>query len=76
MPSHPSANGKQVLRALEKFGFKVSRISRGSHHILRKAGQSSIVVVPVHGNQIVPRGTMQSILRQAGLDADEFFEMI
>jgi hypothetical protein len=35
MPSHPSLNGKQVIRVLEKLAFEVIRISEGSHHILR-----------------------------------------
>jgi predicted RNA binding protein YcfA (HicA-like mRNA interferase family) len=75
MPSRPSLNGKQIIRVLEKFGFQVVRISEGSHHILRKPGHSTIVVVPVHGSRDVPKGTFQSILRQAGLKADEFFDV-
>ena len=51
------------------------RISEGSHHILRKPGNAMIVVVPVHGSRDVPRATFQSILRQAGLKADQFFDM-
>ena len=76
MPIHPSLNGKQVIRVLEKFGFDVIRISEGSHHILRKPGRPTIVVVPVHGSRDVPEGTFRSILRQAGLKADEFFDLL
>ena len=74
MPSRPSLNGKQIIRVLERLGFEV--VSEGSHHILRKPGHSTIVVVPVHGSRDVPKGTFQSILRQAGLKADEFFDVL
>ena len=75
MPSRPSLNGKQIIRVLERLGFEVVRISEGSHHILRKPGRSTIVVVPVHGSRDVPKGTFQSILRQAGIRVDEFFDV-
>jgi predicted RNA binding protein YcfA (HicA-like mRNA interferase family) len=34
------------------------------------------VVVPVHGNKIVPIGTLLSILRQAELSADELAALL
>lgn len=57
-------NGKQVIRALERNGFKVIRIS-GSHHILSN-GQRK-VTVPVHGATDVKIGTLKSIEKQAGV---------
>lgn len=57
-------NGRQVIRALERNGFKVIRIS-GSHHILSN-GQRK-VTVPVHGATDVEIGTLKSIEKQAGV---------
>jgi predicted RNA binding protein YcfA (HicA-like mRNA interferase family) len=55
---------------LQRAGFVVSHI-RGSHYYLRRPGANRLVVVPVHGNQIVPIGTLLAILRQAELSAEE-----
>jgi predicted RNA binding protein YcfA (HicA-like mRNA interferase family) len=57
-------NGKQVIKALERNGFKVIRTS-GSHHILSN-GQRK-VTVPVHGSSDVKTGTFKSIEKQSGV---------
>ena len=71
----PSLSGRDVLRVLERGGFRLTHV-KGSHHYLRKEGQSALVVVPVHGNQTLPEGTFRSILRQAGLTADGFEKLL
>jgi len=71
----PRVTGREVLRALERGGFDLSHI-RGSHHYLRKPGAGSLVVVPVHGNRILPLGTLRSILRQAGLSPVDLAELL
>jgi predicted RNA binding protein YcfA (HicA-like mRNA interferase family) len=60
-----------VVAALRRAGFKLSHV-RGSHHYLRKPGASVLVVVPVHGNQTLPIGTLRSIIRQSGMTEEEF----
>ena len=57
-------NGKEVIKLLEANGWKQKRI-QGSHHIFYKDGK--IVPVPVHGKKDIPKGTLNSILKQAGL---------
>ena len=57
-------NGKKMLRLLSRQGWELVDI-RGSHHKLVKDGKT--VIVPVHGNRSLPKGTEQSILRQAGV---------
>jgi len=49
---------------------------RGNHHYLRKPGVARIVSVPVHGNRDLPAGTLRSILRLAGLTAEELNELL
>lgn len=66
----PRASGRAVVRALQRGGFRLSHV-RGSHHYLTKPGIAALVVVPVHGNQTLPAGTIRSVLRQAGLTAEE-----
>lgn len=61
----PQASGARVVRALERLGFVVTG-GKGSHVKLRKG--SHVVIVPQH-SEVAP-GTMRSILKQAGIDAD------
>ena len=56
-------NGKEVIKLLKKEGWKLSRV-HGSHHIMEK--EEKIVSVPVH-NKDLPKGTLSSIMKKAGL---------
>lgn len=71
----PAVTGKEVLAALLRAGYELTHI-RGSHHYLRKSKVSGLVVVPVHGNRSLPAGTLRSILRQAGLTADDLQRLL
>ena len=71
----PRVTGAQVARALERAGFAVVRVS-GSHHHFYKGGVPGIVTVPVHAGEIIPPGTLSSILRQAGLSVEEFSALL
>jgi predicted RNA binding protein YcfA (HicA-like mRNA interferase family) len=67
----PPVSGARVVRALEQRGWYVKRI-RGSHHAMRHPDIRDTVVVPVHRNRPVPRGTLGSILRTAQMSREEF----
>ncbi|MGH8571684.1 MAG: type II toxin-antitoxin system HicA family toxin [Gammaproteobacteria bacterium] len=71
----PSASGSRVLRALERAGFRLSQV-RGSHHYLVKPGVTELVVVPVHGHRDLPKGTLRSILRQAGMTPEQLAALL
>ena len=47
-------------------GWELKRIN-GSHHIFKKDGIENTLSVPVHGNQDIPKGTLNGILKDAGL---------
>ncbi len=68
----PSVKAREVIRALELAGFYVSRMS-GSHcRMLHRIDSNRHVTLPLHGRNDLKRGTVQSILRQAGLTAEQF----
>ena len=67
MPKLPRVSGTEVQRALEQVGFLKVRQS-GSHVVMKRA--SGGCVVPMHGE--VKVGTLAGVLRQAGVEADEF----
>ena len=68
-------SGKAVVRALQRYGFQVERVS-GSHHVLRMPDGGSKVIVPVHGAHDLPPGTLRTIIKQTGLSIDEFIALL
>jgi predicted RNA binding protein YcfA (HicA-like mRNA interferase family) len=67
MANLPRISGREAIRALERLGFVVKR-QRGSHVILRRG--STGCVVPDHKE--LKTGTLNGILKQAGVSAEEF----
>ncbi|MDR1534235.1 MAG: type II toxin-antitoxin system HicA family toxin [Planctomycetota bacterium] len=60
------------MLALERDGFV--RISqRGSHLKLKRYGQRNPVIIPIRDQ--VARGTLKSILEQAGISLERFLEL-
>jgi predicted RNA binding protein YcfA (HicA-like mRNA interferase family) len=57
--------GKQLKKLLEANGWCLDRIS-GSHHIMIREGYRS-VPIPIHGTADLPKGLLNSILKQAGI---------
>ncbi|MEU9830849.1 type II toxin-antitoxin system HicA family toxin [Streptosporangium sp. NPDC048047] len=74
MPPVPSVPGAQVVRALEKAGFVLSRV-RGSNHILRH-DDGRVVSVPVHSGQDMPKGTLRNVLALTGITVDELNDLL
>ncbi|MCK9893611.1 type II toxin-antitoxin system HicA family toxin [Frankia sp. AgB32] len=67
MPPVPSIPGKDVVKALQKAGFELVRVS-GSHHRLRNPDpRGHDITVPVHAGRDIPKGTLRQILADAGL---------
>jgi predicted RNA binding protein YcfA (HicA-like mRNA interferase family) len=63
---------RKVIRALESVGFSYVR-TKGSHAVYRDQ-DGRTAVIPLHG--VVKRGTLASILRQAGLTPVEFLKLL
>jgi predicted RNA binding protein YcfA (HicA-like mRNA interferase family) len=58
----------QRLRAL---GFAFDRQAAGSHEIWFNVATNRYTTIPNHPGDM-PEGTLRAILRQAGVDTDEF----
>lgn len=71
MPKLPHISGKQCIKALEKLGFQVVR-QKGSHLILKKGATGC--VVPLHKELKI--GTLSGILKQAGVEIDQFLNQL
>ncbi|MBI2780113.1 MAG: type II toxin-antitoxin system HicA family toxin [Gammaproteobacteria bacterium] len=70
-PSLPHISGADAIRALQKLGFVIAR-QKGSHVVLRRG--STGCVVPNHRE--IKIGTLSSVLKQAGISADEFMSAL
>lgn len=67
---YPVLKPNEIIKALNDFGFRVIS-QKGSHIKLRREGSDAkTVIVPNHYE--VARGTLQSILEQAGITLEEF----
>jgi predicted RNA binding protein YcfA (HicA-like mRNA interferase family) len=69
MPKLPVLTPREVIKLLEERGFVLDR-AKGSHHVYYHPLTTRRAVVPLH-KQDLPKGTLLSILTQAGIDRDE-----
>lgn len=65
----PVLEGEEIIGILFKLGFLPKR-KRGSHVILTNGKRT--VTVPVHQGKDIPRGTLGSIIKQAGIHKEDF----
>ena len=71
----PALKPKDVLRALEREGFFVHHVT-GSHYILKHPSRPGArVTLPLHTKDL-KRGTLASIIDQAGYTLDEFAALL
>ena len=75
MTELPVLNFKDVIKALEKDGFRFIS-QKGSHIKFKKKINSRelIVIVPRHNE--IKRGTLKAILRQAEMTTDYFVSLL
>jgi predicted RNA binding protein YcfA (HicA-like mRNA interferase family) len=69
----PVVSGAQLIRALEHVGWRVAR-QRGSHVLLRHPNHLNSLVVPRHAE--LKKGTLNGLLKDAGLDRDELVKLL
>jgi predicted RNA binding protein YcfA (HicA-like mRNA interferase family) len=74
MPHVPAVRGDRLVRALEKAGFKIARIT-GSHHIMRHPDGRG-TTVPVHQGRDVAKGTLRNILSDTRLTIDDLRRLL
>jgi len=64
----PRCSGAEAIRAFERLGYQQVR-QKGSHVFLKREGGNSISV-PLH--KALAKGTLRSLIRDAGITVDEF----
>ena len=71
----PVIRPKELIKVPQRAGFYVHHVS-GSHHVLKSPSNPNLrVTVPLH-NRDLKRGTLQSIVKQAGFTNEEFLKLL
>jgi predicted RNA binding protein YcfA (HicA-like mRNA interferase family) len=78
MTKLPSVSSDALVRALQKAGFTYApKRGKGSHVALYRideTGRKRLVIVPKKKD--IPRGTLNTVLQQAGLSPQEFLRFL
>ena len=74
MPKLPAVKPRELVRFLERKGFVLDHVS-GSHFIYYHPALKRRAVVPQH-NRDIPKGTLVSLLREAGFTREDLIEFL
>jgi predicted RNA binding protein YcfA (HicA-like mRNA interferase family) len=64
---------REIIKKLKAFGFELFRYAAGSHEIWHNPASGRFTTIPNHPGDM-PEGTLQAILKQAGIGPGEFLE--
>jgi len=62
---------RQIIKKLKAFGFEFYRHAAGSHEIWYNPASQRFTTIPNHPGDM-PEGTLHAILKQAGIEPEEF----
>ena len=65
---------KELRKVAERAGFEWQRC-QGSHNTFKNS-QGRIVVIPNHGSQVIVRPLLRKVLRDLGLNVDEYHKLL
>jgi predicted RNA binding protein YcfA (HicA-like mRNA interferase family) len=64
---------RQIAKRLKAFGFAFDRQAAGSHEVWYCELTNRYTTLPNHPGDM-PEGTLRAILRQAGIDSNDFLK--
>jgi predicted RNA binding protein YcfA (HicA-like mRNA interferase family) len=64
---------RQIIKRLKAFGFAFERQAAGSHEIWYNEQTDRYTTIPNHPGDM-PEGTLRAILRQAGIEPEDFLK--
>jgi len=66
-------SGKRVVKALRRIGYIIDH-QRGDHVFMHNLEKNISVIVPLHKE--IKKGTLNNIIKKAGITIDELKELI
>jgi predicted RNA binding protein YcfA (HicA-like mRNA interferase family) len=77
MTKLPILSSKDVIKVLRSAGFEdAPKRGKGSHIALIKRSVEGLRLVIIPKTQSIPRGTLRTIIDQAGMSRDEFINLL
>ncbi len=77
MTKLPVTSSREIIKILQKAGFEYApKRGKGSHTAFVKKEKDKTRLVIVPDRREIPRGTLLSILEQAGLTKEEFLKLL
>ena len=64
---------REIIKKLQAIGFEFYRQAAGSHEIWRNPRTGRFTTIPNHPGDML-EGTLRAILKQAGIDPEEFLK--
>ncbi len=74
MPKLPSLTSRKLIKILKSIGFKLDHTT-GSHFIFYNPQTKKRAVVPFHKKDL-PKGTLMSIFKEAGISKEAIKKLI
>jgi predicted RNA binding protein YcfA (HicA-like mRNA interferase family) len=74
-PKLPQIKAKELIRVALRLGFEFDRQS-GSHAIYYRKYDKRRIVVSVHSGKTIKPKTLHGIIKDMGLEVDEFRDML
>jgi predicted RNA binding protein YcfA (HicA-like mRNA interferase family) len=65
----------EVIERLCKIGFRFYRRGKGSHELWVRDEDGMVIPVLHHEGKVIRNGTLRSIIREVGLNVDEFMRL-
>ena len=62
-------------KRLRRLGFRFYRKGRGTHELWVRDVDGLVVPVPRHKGKAIRKGTLRAIIREIGVNVDEFMEL-
>lgn len=75
MTKLPVAKPGKVIKALERAGFVLDRVSGSHYHFTHPSDPALFVSVPYHTKDL-KTGTLAAIIKQTGMSIDEFRKLL
>lgn len=74
-PKLPQVRAKELIKVALKFGFEFDRQS-GSHAIYYRKSDRRRIVAPIHPGKDLKPKTLFGIIKDMGLEVDEFQKLL
>lgn len=75
MTKLPSYTARDVIKKLRKASFVFDRQAKGSHEIWYNPTTKRRTTIPNHPGVDIPKGTLKTIIKEAGLTVEEFINL-